>query len=370
MSRRTIQAVVAAVVGSGAVAGSVEAQTDARVAAGAAFESYMFSEPAATGLDKITLLTTPFGARFPVGGRLEVTVGGAYARGALTRPDGTESTLSGLTDTNVALTVDVVPDMLSVTAFVAAPTGIATQDADEVAVAGAIAADLLPFRITNWGTGGGLGMQVTGTRRFETFGAGLSVGYRQAGEFEPLEGNAAVYQPGDEIRVRLALDTEVGANGKGSLVVGLQRYGDDTVDQANLFRSGNRVEVTGTYAFPLGYRGSAALYGSVLHRANGTFLDPQVPESPTQDLVLFGGILRRAVGGGWLVPRLDVRMFRSEDGFGQGYVGGLGLGLELESGTTTFIPTLTGRYGSIEVVEGAESTFTGFEAGVTLRFGR
>ena len=213
-------------------------------------------------------------------------------------------------------------------------------------------------------------MQMAATKRFEGFGAGLSVGYRQAGEFEPVDGEAFSYRPGNEIQARLALDTEMGRNGKGSLVVGFQRFGDDTVDDTNLFRSGNRIEVLGTYAFPMGYRGSAALYGGVLHRANGAYLDPTVPEAPSQDLVLLGGILRRGLGKGFLTPRVDVRVFRSQDGVGQGYVAGVGAAYEVRSGTVTFAPFATGRMGRVTVREGAESGITGFEAGLTLRFGR
>ena len=56
-----------------------------------------------------------------------------------------------------------------------------------VTLAGIVAADLLPFRVTSWGSGGGIGMQLAATRRFETVGAGLSVGCMVAsGAFSPL----------------------------------------------------------------------------------------------------------------------------------------------------------------------------------------
>ncbi len=365
-------AAMAALGALGAAPSGAHAQTAplARAGVGPVFESYTFADPAQAGLERITLLSAPFAARVGLGRRATLEVGGAYAAGKVTAADGSESELSGLTDTNAMLHVALVPDALTLSVMAAAPTGQATHDPAQALVAGIVAADLLPFRVSSWGAGGGVGMQLAATRRFQGFGAGLSVGYRQAGEFEPLEAEAVAYRPGNEIQARLALDTEIGRNGKGSLLVGFQRFGEDALDGANLFRSGNRVEVMGRYAFPTGYRGSAALYGGVLHRANGSYLDATVPDAPTQDLILVGGMLRRGMRGGFLSPRVDVRVFRSEDGVGQGYVAGVGAAYEVRSGGVSFAPSVTGRVGRVTVREGQESGITGFEAGITLRFGR
>ena len=370
MSRPVIAWAVAAIAVATAAPAALEAQATSRFGVGPMFESYTFADPAQAGLEGITLLSTPFAARIGLGRRVTLEVGGAYAMGKVTGSDGAVSELSGLTDTNVMLHLAVVPDALTLSVMAAAPTGQSTHDAAQALVAGVVSADLLPFRVSSWGGGGGIGMRLAATRRFEGFGAGLSVGYRQAGEFEPLQAETFAYRPGNEIQARLALDTEVGRNGKGSLVVGFQRFGEDALDGANLFRSGNRIEAIGTYAFPMGYGGSAALYGGVLHRAQGAYLDATVPGAPTQDLLLLGGILRRGMGGGYLTPRVDVRLFRSEDGVGQGYVAGVGTAFEMRAGNVTLAPSVTGRIGHVTVREGQESGITGFEAGLTLRFGR
>ncbi len=341
-----------------------------RLVVGTTFETITFSEPATAGIDKITIITSPFMARAALGPRVSLGVRGAYAQGKVTAADGSESELMGPTDTQVMMTIALAPSGLTLTGYYVAPTGESTHDAEQAVVASVVSADILPFRVTNWGSGGGFGMQLAGARRFGGFGAGVSVGYQQAGEFEPVDGNSVSYKPGDELSVRVALDTEIGRAGKGSLVVGFRNYSEDQIDADNLFRSGNRVDVTGTYAFPIGYKGSGAFYGSLLHRANGEFLEPTVPMAPTQDLVLVGGLIRRALGGAWIVPRADFRFFRSEDGIGQGYVGGLGASLELKAGSTTFIPMATARFGTVEIVEGAESSLSGFEAGMSIRFGR
>jgi len=345
------------------------AQTSGSFGTGGYFESYTFGDPAQAGVQSISLMTVPFSARTSIGNRANLNVLGAFAKGKLTAPDGSEFDLSGLTDTHVLLNVTLV-NGVALTGIFSAPTGQSTHDANEAVVAGAVAADLLPFRVTNWGSGGGVGMQLTGTRRFSGFGAGLSVAFRQATEFEPSATTTAQYQPGNEIRARLALDTEMGSGGKGTLVIGVQQYAEDQVDGTNLFQSGNRVEVIGTYAFPLGFRASGAFYGGVLHRANGQFFGGPVADAPSQDLLLAGGVLRRTIGRNVLAPRFDFRAFRSADGLGQGYVGSVGMGLEIRSGNNVFIPTVTGRMGNVEARSGQESGITGFEAGMTVRFGR
>jgi hypothetical protein len=347
-------------------------------AAGFITESYTFDDRDAVGIDAVSLWTVPLGARIGLGSRARIDVTTAWARGELTASDGTEFELSGLTDTQASLTVAVVPGTFTLTGVVLAPTGSSTQTETEAVVAGVVSADLLPFAVSNWGTGGGFGVQATGTRRFGGFGAGLSVGWTQAGEFEPLDGETSTYRPGNELRVRLALDTEVGPAGKASLVVGFQRYSEDEFQGTNLFQSGNRLEALATYAAPVGLRTVLAAYGGLLHRENGQYLlrlpanvvNPYPDGTPSQDLLVGGLLVRQALGGGWLTPRADIRAFRSEDGVGQGWVGSVGLAYEIRSGSLRLTPSVKGRLGNIEVAEGQSSGMTGVEAGLTVRMGR
>ena len=147
----------------------------------------------------------------------------------------------------------------------------------------------------------------------------------------------------------------------------------------NLFKSGNRVEGVMSYAFAFGLRSSAYLYGGVYHRENGALLTEDLiidgaPDSPWQQLFLSGVNLRVAtsrrvafLGDG------DIRVFRSQDGVGQGWVGTAGLTLNLviagrPSGSRVVLsPTGRYRYGHVVVREGAESGLRGWEAGITLR---
>lgn len=352
--------------------------TDVSFGGGAGFELYSFSDAQQVGLESISLATLPFGARATVASDVDVQLFGNVARGSLTRTDGSDATLFGLTDTDVQVdyTVGGVggatgENTLTLTGVVSLPTGSATHDAEEAAVAGAVAADLLPFRISNWGRGGGVALQAAGARSFENFGAGLSLAYRVSGDFEPREANEFTYQPGNELRVRLALDRELGTGGKGSLVLGFQNFSDDAVDGTNVFQSGSRFNATGSYAFPAVGRGAGVVYAGVIHRSNGTFLQGATSsDTPSQDLVLLGSQLRIPWGSTRVKPRVDGRLFRTEDGRGQGYVAGVGVSMDVPRDRITWMPSVTARFGNLEAVEGRESSFTGFEIGVRARFQR
>lgn len=350
--------------------GGGAAQTTSEAGAGVVVQGYSFADADAIGSSDITLLTVPlaFAARF--GSATALDVRGAWASGAVTLVDGSESTISGPTDLEVTLSRTFGSDAVVASLVGVIPTGSSTQTLEESVVAAAVAADLLPYRISNWGTGGGIGGSLAVARRVNGIGLGASVGYIVAREYEPLVDESSVFQPGDFLRVNAVVDRTVGGRSKLALRVGFQRFGDDGLDGVNLFRSGNRYEATASYAFPAGARSSAIVYGGVLHRDEGSYLtDPR--EAAAQDLVLAGGALRAPMGGGVLTPTLELRLLRRTDGVGQGYVGGIGAGYELPlQGGTTLIPTARIRRGTVEVREGLESAVTGYEAGLTVRFGR
>lgn len=340
------------------------------VGGGGAFELYSFSDDEQVGIERVGLFTAPFGARATVAEDVDIQVFGNYAFGFITPSGGgDEMTLNGLTDTDIQLDYRVGGDAVTFSGIFSLPTGTSTLDQEEVAVAAIVAADLLPFRISNWGSGGGYAFQVAGARRFGGFGAGLSVAYRLAGDFEPLAANEFTYEPGDEIRVRLALDTEIGTGGKGSIVAGYRSFSEDAREGSNVFEVGNRYNVTASYAFPAG-SGAGVLYGGVIHRENGTALSAPFVDSPSQDLVLMGSQFQLSWGDTRVRPRVDGRLFRTDDGRGQGYVAGAGVSFEIPAGFTTWVPSVTGRIGNVEVAEGQESSFTGVEAGLSVRFGR
>ncbi len=341
---------------------------DAR--AGLVVDHYSFGDEEATGIRSLSLFTLPVSASVPVGERMAVELRTAFARGSLERADGESVDLSGLTDTEVRVGFRSSGDVaLQLQGIAMLPTGSASQTRDEAQLAGAVAADLLPFRISNWGSGGGAGVHASAARSFGDTGAGLSVSYVVGREFEPLEGEPFGYQPGDQLRIRGAVDHNVGSDAKVALTVTLERYSDDAVDGTNLYRSGNRIQALASYAFAPTPRTSALAYGGVFHRSEGTALLEAAPSVPSQALLLAGGGVRVPMGWGVLVPSGDVRLFRTDDGVGQGWLTGVGVATEIPAAGHLLVPSVRARFGTVLVRDDVESGITGLELSLTARMG-
>ena len=356
-------------------ASGAEAQS---VAGGALLQTYTFGDAQAAGVERLRLLTLPWGASAQLGSVAAISLDGAWARGEATSEGGRSATLSGLTDTNVAVTLGLGPDWLVISGDATLATGAGTLSLEESLVAGVVAADLLPFAIDTWGSGGSVGGSVAAATQLGAWGVGLAAGYRVAREFEPLSDFSFGYRPGNQLQLRLALDRDVGVSTL-SAVMGYQRFDDDELLGANLFRSGSRVQGLVSLAFPLGLRSSALVHVGVQHRSRGTLLLDEslltgAGDSPSQQLFTVGADLRIPLGrSAALLPTTELRVFRAEDGASQGWVGTAGAQLDLRlAGNSTrtrlvLSPSARLRTGRVVVEEGAESGLFGWEAGLVLR---
>ncbi|TVR67682.1 MAG: hypothetical protein EA422_00230 [Gemmatimonadales bacterium] len=335
---------------------------------GAAFETYQFAEEEAVGIRSLSLFSVPVAAAFPLGAQGTVEIRSALARGSMETSAGETVEVSGLTDTEVRVGFRIPGAVtIQLQAIGVLPTGNATHTEEEAVLAGAVASDLLPFRVSNWGAGGGGGGLVGVSRGFGATAVGVSASYLAGRAFEPLSGESFAYRPGDHLRIRGALDHDVEGGGRVTVSLTLDRFSDDLLDEANLYRAGNRIQTVASYSFRQGRTGSGVLYGGVFHRSQGTALLEAAPSIPSQQLLLAGGGLRRPTGGVTLVPTVDVRVHRTEDGVGQGWLPGVGLGVEIPAGGWVVVPTARGRYGRILVREGSESAITGFELSLIAR---
>jgi hypothetical protein len=234
-------------------------------------------------------------------------------------------------------------------------------------VAGAIAADLLPFAVRDFGTGGGAGASVALARPFGAFAAGVSVGYVVAREYEPLSEQSFEYGPGDQLHVRAAIDRTIGRSAKIAVRADWRMYGDDTGDGANVFQPGDRLQLVGSYDFAVG-RSSAIAYVGWLDRGEGEYVAP--PDIlAEQRLVFAGGGVRIPLGGSVLVPSVDFRSIESDGQDRRGYMLGFGASLEGRVGSAQVVPDARLRFGNAESGAGGETGFTGVNMGLTIRFG-
>jgi hypothetical protein len=339
-------------------------------AAGGVWQSFSFENEGDAGIETITLSTLPVGLSFRMGSATVLDLRGAWAAGSLQRASGESIDFSGLTDAEVSISHQLLGDAIVASLVGVIPVGAASQTATEAELSAALASELLPFRIGYWGAGGGIGANLGLARRFGGLGLGVSGGYMLTGEFEPVAGDPVVFRPGNMIRASLAADGNLGRNTRLSGRVGLQHFAEDQLGGANLFRPGTRIDGLASLGFPVGRISSGLLYGGFLLRAQGTYLAAS-GTAPSQDIVFAGGSMRAPLSvSSVLTPTAELRMVRRSDGLGQGFIGGIGTGLEFTTGVATFIPSAKIRVGTAQLVDERETGIQGFESTLTVRFGR
>jgi hypothetical protein len=340
--------------------------------AGASFETYRFGDADAVGIESVTLITLPFGAGARLGSNVGVSVRGAWARGSMQLAGGGDSSIDGLTDTEVRATYTAGNDRVTFSAVALLPTGRDRLTGAEIDVAGVVAADVLPFRISNWGSGGGFGGSVAFAAPVGAFGAGLSAGYVLTRDFEPVEITPTyVYRPGNQLHVTAALDRSIGSTGKFGLRASFLSYDADRIDDVNLYSAGNRIEATASYAFATGSRSSAIVWAGVHHRGEGAQEDPatSITVAPASDIIYGGTAIRIPFGRGVIQPGVDVRLVSGSDDVSRGYIATAGASAELPAGSVTIAPTVRGRFGSVESADAPSSGVAGADIGLVIRFG-
>jgi hypothetical protein len=337
------------------------------VSAAATFERYSFDAADVLDIESLTLLSVPFGATYDAGRGITFRLSGAYARASLMHENGDESTVSGPGDTELSARIATAGGGAAVTAILLLPTGHESLTYEEMFVAGAIAADLLPFAVRDFGTGGGAGASVALARPFGAFAAGVSVGYVVARNYEPLSEQAFEYGPGDQLHIRAAIDRTIGRSAKIALRADWQMYGDDTGDGTNVFQPGDRLQLIGSYDFALG-RSNAIAYIGWLKRDEGEYVAPS-DFLAKQRLLFAGGGVRVPLGGSVLVPSIDLRSIESDGQDRSGYTLGFGASLESRLGSALIMPEARLRLGSAESSAGSDTGFMGVNVGLTIRFG-
>jgi hypothetical protein len=344
------------------------AQVTGSAGAGMTFQHFGFSDGATTGIESVQLITIPVAARVDLGGGFAVDVSSAWARGALARAGGEDVTLAGATDTRVSLGWSVPGDRVTVAVLGVVPSGATSFTAPEAELAGVVAADLLPFRVSHWGSGGGAGGATTLIHTAGPWGFAGAASFLVPGGYEPVVDPEFEYRPGIQFSLQGAMDRRVGPSSTASLSLAYHHHAEDAVDGENIFRPGNRFQALGSLAFPLGAERIALTYGGYLHRTQGTFLQDLDPRA-SQGFILLGAGLRQPTSFGTLVPSTDLRVVRREDGVNQGWLLGAGASLEHRAGAVNLTPTLMARVGSVRAREGVSTGVTGIELGMRVGFG-
>jgi hypothetical protein len=295
---------------------SVLAQSGANFAVVGVYQTYSFSQSFEneTGVKSASLAMLPLAFQYSVTRSVSFDIYSAYAHGSV-KSGGTTSSLDGLVDTRLRATINVSPSLSLITS-VNLPTGKSQHDSDEAIVAAALSTELLGFREALWGTGFGVTTGfATAWRANATTGIGLGASYRLATEFEPSDDATLKYRPGNEIRVRLALDKNIGAN-KLTLGGTFQNYSDDQINGRNLFAPGNRWRGDLTYSFRASNTSTWTLFATDVWRQNGDVsLGDSIFQAGEQNLAVvgFAGALRS------FRPSADFRFLTRASGENEGW---------------------------------------------------
>lgn len=343
---------------------------------GAQFQSYTFDE--ALGASVATLLLTPMAYTLPMGNAVTLDFYGAYAMGAVEK-DNVTYELNGMVDTRVRATLQVAPwAVFTLAANI--PTGKSAHDNNEAVVASALSTDILGFREANWGTGAAGTVGFAMAKQGEAWGIGLGGSFRYSNGFEPTDGSDLTYQPGNEIRVRLGVDRNVGESGKFTAGLTFQNYSEDTYDDRNLFQAGNRYRGDMSLAWRTG-RSTWALYAVNVYRdqgdafldlvdAQGTVVGDTTVTVGYQNLTVAGLNGSAPLGSTLRIrPSLEFRYQTREEEDGEGWIVGAGADLPLRLfGSTDVFPRAKFTWGQLKAPSGENASLWGVEAGVTLRW--
>jgi hypothetical protein len=327
------------------------------------------------GVKTVTEIAVPFGLVWPASARLSFDLGGRYA--SVTRKDeaGGSATLAGLTDIQARAVYQIVPDVAVLSVAANLPTGKTKLTASQLLAAGAIASDMIPFPVSNFGSGFNVTTGLALAVPVGGWAVGVGGSYRQNSGFTLLADTTACpvnagrascsYKAGGEFRLRMGADRIVGQS-RVSLGLTYSSFGEDEFGSSPIFQSGKRYIAEASWSFPVGNMG-LAVYAWDLYRAPGS---APVNGSTTEkrNVLTFGGVASIQMGKNVLRPQIEYRGHT---------IGGASAGKLLSAGARfqmpigerfALFPNLRFDTGSVVNPATAQSvSFTGWNLGVTLR---
>ena len=359
------------------MASAVSAQIT--IGIGTDYMGYTFDE--GLGATAAQLLMVPVALRLPLGDAIALDVAASWAQGKIER-DNTTFSLQGPTDVRLKLSWSATPWAL-VSFGASLPTGNSMHDGEEAIVASVLATDLLGFRESTLGTGASLTSAVATAARVGGWGVGVAGAYSVRGEFEPSADQDLTYQPGNETRVRLGFDRNIG-NSTFTMGGTVMDYSSDLANSRNLFQAGRRMSFDATYAFRAG-AGVWTIYAADMIRENGDLTLSIVDDlgsivadtaitTAKQNLMVAGFVGSIGVGSGFVFrPHIDFKMQnRTEpDGSDEGSGWMLSAGGDFPVrvfGGYDFFPKARLLYGSITNGAGDGITVIGAEFTATVRW--
>jgi len=363
----------------GATASGAAAQQNA-LGMEAQFRGYEFAS--GFGPSVANLLLFPAAYRFEPAEGVSFDLYSAWGRGAVEQ-GGVVYELTGFVDTRARLSWRA-SEWAEFSIGLNVPTGNARHTGEEALVAAFLSNDLLGFDESNWGQGVGVTTGIATATQMGEWGVGLGASYRVANEYEPVADSVLGYSPGNEIRLRLGVDRNVGESGTFTAGITYQNFDDDQISGRDLFAPGARVLVDASYAFRAG-ASTWTVYGANIWRENGDlFLDivdgvgsvvgDTTLVTPSQNLVLAGVSGSVPMGSTFRIrPQADIRLQQREEAngstAGSGFVASAGFDLPVRFfGTVDLVPAVKVLGGQIEGGDSETYNTVGTELSLLLSF--
>ncbi|MFQ6046560.1 MAG: hypothetical protein ACE5PT_09450 [Gemmatimonadales bacterium] len=277
------------------------------------YESYDFG--GGIFVDKVSELTIPVVVNLQLARNIAMTLSGGFASVNLTSSDPEElpnQSLSGPLDTELRLSLNVVPRRLVVLATGAVPTGNKSVAREELAILGVLSSDVIGFSAANLGAGGNFGGGLVGAIPIGRWALGYGGTFRQPMEYQPIRGIAdTTLSPGSEFKLRAGLEGPVARRTYFRFAGIYAARQKDKVSGATRNGIGNRLIGYLSINHGIGGRGSSiTLYAFDVFRG-----DPQIEPTavgaavfPRGNLVAAG--VRVALGGRSMTvtPRVEYRI--------------------------------------------------------------
>ena len=284
MTRRLRYAWLVVLAGA-ALPAAARAQSGGReFLSGVEFRSLSFDSGLAA--KKVSEFVIPVGMVWAVNPRVSLDFGTQLARASSTNPSGASATISGLTDTQARLVYQVRPDVVAFTLSANLPTGTTELSDPQLAVAGVIAEDLIPYPVSSFGTGASVTTGLAVAVPVNGWAIGIGGSYRMSGTYRLATSDSvnSHFKPGAEMRLRVGMDRLVG-QGRVSLGLTYSSFANDQFGGQQL-APGNRYIPEASWNAPVAGM-NVAVYGWDVYRASGTATASNAP-SDEQNLLALG----------------------------------------------------------------------------------
>ena len=302
-------------------------------------------------------------------GRLSVDAGVSFASSTLTRRDGTDHTVSNLTDTQLRASYVFGRDAIVTTLVLNLPTGPAEASAQDYAVIGAVSPAFLAFPAPVYAGGLSIVGGVATAIESGQWSFGFAGSLKASGRFTPYRDASGPisYKPGVEGRLRAGADGLIGSS-QLTLGLTLSTFGTDQFGGGGTlsgeYQPGTRLIAEGNLSAPVG---SSTLGLSVwsFHRSAG---DTANFTTANQEH-LAGGSVMLVVPVGQsisLMPRVEGRLSNPSFGSARWLGGGLDLRFEVTE-AVGFHPSVRYDRGRVTDPGGVRTPFSGWSASAYIR---